>query len=139
MVHNELSIGILIISLFSVYTSFQLLKKVSGIIKIPFISTFFMFKYLIFAYSGSVLLNIFYFEYEINTGVYERPDLILNIWYYTTAGLYLIPLGMFIANWSTSYNPYKTTKKLLSKDIEFSKTDTSNNTFFIILMFFILS
>ena len=139
MVQNELSICILIISLFSVYISYNLLKIVSGVITIPFISTFFMFKYLIFAYTGSVLLNIFYFQYEINIGLYERPDLLLNIWYYTTAGLYLIPLGMFIANWATGYNSYKTTKKLLSKNIEFSKLDTSNIMFFLLVSLVVVS
>jgi oligosaccharide repeat unit polymerase len=139
MVHNELSIAILILSIFSVYISYQLLKKVSGVIKIPFISTFFMFKYLIFAYSGSVLLNVFYFEYEINTGVYNRLDFLLNMWYYTTAGLFLIPLGMFIANWATGYNAYKSTKKLLSKNIQITKRDTSNTMLFIILSLVVLS
>lgn len=139
MVQNELSIGILIISIFSIYISFILLKKATGIIKIPFISTFFMFKYTIFAYIGSVLLNIFYFEYEINTGVYDRPDLLFNIWLYTTAGLYLIPLGMLIANWATNYHPYKTTSKLLSKNIIISKDDNSNIMFFLMVILFFLS
>lgn len=139
MVHEYISIGIIIISLASIYISLQLLKKASGVIKIPFVSTFFMFKYLIFAYSGSVLLNVFYFQYEINTGVYDRPDLLLTMWYYTTAGLYLIPLGMFIANWSTNYNPYKTTSNLLSKNIIISKNDNSNIMFFLIVILSFLS
>lgn len=139
MVHSYISIGIIIISIFSVLISYNLLKLASGIIKIPFISTFFMFKYLVFAYSGSVLLNVFYFEYELNNGVYERPDLLLNMWYYTTAGLYFIPLGMFIANFATYYKPIIATKNLLSKDIQISKSDISNTTFILLLTLFGIS
>jgi len=79
------------------------------------------------------MLNVWYFEYEINTGVYDRPDLLLNIWYYATAGLFLIPLGMFIANWATNYNPYLTTQKLLSKHINITKQDSSNTMYFLLI------
>jgi len=139
MVHDELSIGIVIISLASVFLAYMLLKKASGIIKIPFVSTFFMVKYFVFAYAGSVLLNVFYFTYEINIGVYERPDILLNMWYYTTAGLFLIPLGMFIANWATGYNPMDSTSQILSKEIEISNSDQSGFMFVLLLMFFALS
>lgn len=139
MVHGYISIGILIISLFSLYLSFMLLKKASGIIKIPFISTFFWFKYIIFAYIGSVYLNIFPPQYELNMGVYNRPDLVLNVWYYTTAGLFLIPLGMFIANWATKYKPKYFTKRLLETPINISKKDTSNVLYLIIILLISLS
>jgi oligosaccharide repeat unit polymerase len=139
MVHDYLSIGVLIISIFSILLSFLMLKKASGVIKIPFISTFFWFKYIVFAYIGSVLLNVWYFDYEVTIGVYERKDLLLNMWYYTTAGLFLIPLGMFIANSATHYKPRHYTSKLLLKDILISKHDNSNIMFFILIILFILS
>jgi hypothetical protein len=139
MVHGYLSIGILIISLASIYVSFLLLKKVSGIIKIPFVSTFFWLKYITFAYIGSVYINILPPIYEFNMGVYDRPDLVLNVWYYTTAGLFLIPLGMGIANWATKYNPYISTSKLLSKNVYITSLDKSNIMYSIIIIFLILS
>ena len=126
MVHDYLSIGIIIIiSLGSVLFSYILLRKASGIIKIPFISTFFMVKYILFVYMGSVLLNVFYFTYEVNMGVYSHPDILLNMWCYTTAGLFLIPLGMFVANWATGYQPMEATSRILSKNIEISNSDKS--------------
>jgi len=98
-----------------------------------------MVKYLVFAYIGSVLLNVFFFTYEISRGMYNRPDILLNMWYYTTAGLFLIPLGMFIANWATGYNPIKATSQILSKEIVISKGDKSSFTFFILFTLFVLS
>ena len=139
MVHNELSIGILIISFASILLSYILVRKASGVIRIPFISTFFMVKYFVFAYAGSVLLNVFYFTYELNTGVYSRLDILLNIWYYTTTGLFLIPLGMFVANWATGYKPMVTTSQVLSKDIEISSDDKSNFMFFLLFFLFSIS
>jgi len=139
MVHDELSIGILIISFASLLLAYALVRKASGIIRIPFISTFFMVKYFVFAYAGSVLLNVFYFTYEINIGIYNRPDILLNMWYYATAGLFLIPLGMFVANWATGYNPMLATSQVLSKDIEISKDDKSNFMFFLLFALFSIS
>jgi oligosaccharide repeat unit polymerase len=139
MVHDELSIGILIISFASILLSYTLVRRASGIVRIPFISTFFMVKYFVFAYAGSVLLNVFYFTYELNTGVYNRPDILLTMWYYTTSGLFLIPLGMFVANWATGYSPMATTFQVLSKDVEISNDDKSNFMFFLLLILFSIS
>jgi len=139
MVQGFTSVGIIIISLLSLFFCFQLLKIVSGIIKIPFVSTFFMLNYVVYAYIGSVLLNVFYFQYEINTGVYERPDLLLNIWFYTSAGLFLIPFGMWIANLVTNYKPYHSTNKLLSRHIELKSIDHSYFMFILLALLFGLS
>ena len=139
MVHGYLSIGIGIISLFSISFSYILLKKANGVIKIPTIASFFMLKYLIVVYIGAVLLNIFYFEYEDAMGFYSRPDLLLNIWIYSTMGLYLIPIGMLIFNIIVGYQPLSQLKMLSSRKIHYSKMDISNSNFWIILFLFIIS
>jgi hypothetical protein len=114
------------------------MNKASGIIRLPFISTFFWFKYVIFAYIGSACLNIFYFDYELSENIYERKDLLLQMWYFTTAGLFLLPFGMFIANGAFKYNALKTTKLFLSKYIFISKLDRSGLTFFYLWIIFII-
>ena len=91
MVHGYFESNlILCCSILFGYLSLLSLKYVSSIIKILFISTFFMFKYFIFAYIGSVLLNVFYFEAPL----YNRPDFLISMWIYGTVGLFLLPLGM---------------------------------------------
>jgi len=134
-----LSSAILIISLFSVYLSFKLLKAASGNIKIPYISVFFWFKYLIFAYIGSVILNIIPQEYEANLGVYQRKDILFTTWLYTTAGLFFIPLGMFIANLITKYKPNYYTNKFLQNPIIIEKRDKSIIIYILIWVLFLIS
>ena len=97
LVHGGYSILILLLSLLSIFIVFKLLKALVGSFKLPTITTLYMLSYLVFVYIGAVALNFFYFEYEFNTHLYERRDLLLNIWYAATAGLFLIVFGAFFA------------------------------------------
>lgn len=138
MVHGYfLSSLILFSSLLFTHLSFISLKYVSGIIKIPFVSTFFMFKYFVFAYIGSVLLNVFYFDYT--APLYSRPDLLILMWIYASCGLFLLPLGMLIANYTLQYKSIKSTKRLLSKDIIITNQDRSLVLFLFLNILFIIS
>ena len=98
MVHGYLSLIIVALSVLFVFCSFYLLKKVCGVFGVFTISLFFLLSYLIFSYIGSVLLNVFYFQYELNLGFYNRPDLLFTMWVYSSLGLLLIPFGMVTAN-----------------------------------------
>lgn len=139
MVHGWFSILIVIISIVSLLISYLLIKIATGYIKIPFVSSFFMLYYLVFIYIGCLLLNVFYFKYELATGFYDRLDLVLNIWLYSTAGLFLLPLGMLFANLITGYKPRMFTSRLLSKEIIIKGKDSSNFIFILFVGILIIS
>lgn len=131
MVHGEFSLLIILISLLSIYASIRLLKAASGLITIPYASSLFMYKYIFFIYIGAVLLNVFPFR---STYVFQnRPDLVLNIWYYTTASLFVMPISMLTANVIFQYRPLKSTKLLNSTSVN---TAGYNTSFIFLVIFF---
>ena len=139
MIHGGLSLLILFASILSLLMCRYLLKAANGNLRLPSISNFFMYNYFVFCFIGATLLNLFYFEYQDSIGIYKRMDLVLNIWYYSVAGLFLIPLGMLIANILTGYRPKYFSTKLISKPIEISNADKSCKMGFIIATYFVVS
>lgn len=119
-VHGKLSIVILAFSLFSILITTKFLHSIASSFRLPTITTFFMLAYVVFVYIGAVALNVVYFQYEFNTHLYERKDLLLNIWIYTTIGLYLIPLGAYIAKKVLVRNRDFSIDTFFSKDINIS-------------------
>jgi oligosaccharide repeat unit polymerase len=139
MIHGGLSLLILFASILSLLMSGYLLKAANGNLRLPSISNFFMYNYFVFCFIGATLLNLTYFEYQDSIGIYKRMDLVLNIWYYSVAGLFLIPLGMLIANILTGYRPKYFSTKLISKPIEITNADKSVKMGFITITYFVVS
>jgi oligosaccharide repeat unit polymerase len=133
-------IFIILASCFSLIVSYLLLIKASGRIRIFNISTFFMLFYVVFAYIGSVLLNLVEFPYEKFFGLYLRPDLLLEMWIYTTLGLYLIPLGMLLCNQMINYKkPSNTLRSVCDNELIISYTERSNVFFILLSVLFFIS
>lgn len=137
LVHGQKSIYILIFSIFSIIIVIWILKKISISFRLPIITTFYMLSYLVFVYIGAIFLNVFYFEYEFNTHLYERKDLLLNIWYFATVGLYLIPLGVYMAKKIIERKHFLDINKFFQADISINFNE--NRLYFLIVLMFILS
>lgn len=127
MVHDEISVAILVISIISLYMVVNIYSLLVGSIKYPTISGFFFLKFLIFAFIGSVLLNVTYFEYEITLGFYSRKDLLLTLWMYCMGALWLQVLGIYLANIVLCYRPAKGLDLVKSNQMYFVKSDHSNS------------
>jgi hypothetical protein len=112
------------------------MKIIVGDIKILTISTFFMLKYVAVIYIGSILPIIFHFDYY---NLSERTDLLLKTWGYTTACLFLVPIGMLMVNIITKYKVNEPTATLLSKGIDITPLDSPTITFIILVPLFAIS
>ncbi len=110
---------ILLFTLFSIGLIVVWVKRLVGTLSLPTISSFFLFWYILIPVIGSTYMNLFYTEYEYNLGFYERKDLIFTTWLYAIAGLYLIPLGMQIANWLFRYDAKKSFQAFLEQPISY--------------------
>lgn len=97
MVHGVYSLHIILYSLFFIYLSYKLLVFSNGRIKVFTIPNFFMLKYIIFIYLGSVLYNVVFFNLELNSGMYKNLDHVFNIWLYSSIAIILVPLGMSLS------------------------------------------
>lgn len=87
---------------------------------------FFLFKYVFLVYIGSVVLNVIYIEYQVDVGLYLRKDLLLNLWVYSSLGLFLIPLGMQCTNLLLRYDSRMHMKDFRSRGIDFTAVDLNN-------------
>lgn len=134
MVHGSISIAILIISAVSLYLVVRIYKVLVGPIMYPTISGFFFLKFLIFAFIGSVLLNVIHFEYEADLGFYQRKDLLLLMWAYSLAALWLQVFGVFLANTALGYKPGSSMKKLEVGPLYITKSDQSGQFKFVVLV-----
>jgi len=132
LVFGNYSILIGLFSIISLYFVYKILFSTIKSFKLPTVTTFFMFAYLIFVYIGATFINIFYYEYEFNSNIYERKDLLLNIWIYSTIGLYLIPMGAYFTKKYILIAPLKI-DKFFNKDIKYF---TNSNILFYISIFF---
>ena len=129
---------ILIFSILSLILALILTYYLTGSLKVPTISNFFMFKYVILVFIGATLLNVYTFEAELNLGLYNRRDLLFDTWLFAITGLFLIPFGMFLANISFRHNPQSTIKRLLNNNIEIDFFERKT-LFYIIIILFIIS
>ncbi len=133
MPHGEISVMILCLSIMGIYFSYRIVRAQAGTINIPTISSVFMLFYVVYVVIGATLLNVVYTQEEINRGFYARPEILLNLWIFSFAGLFLIPFGTYVADVIFKYNPRKTVSKVLSSKIHITHFDRSNLNFFIIL------
>ena len=118
MVHGFLSIHIIFFSLLFLWMGYKLLVLSNGPIRSFTIPNFFMLKYLIFAYLGSVLYNVVFIELEVNYGMYRNLDYVFNVWLYSSLGIVLIPLGMLIANLFFKFDNNNLNNKFFSKPLK---------------------
>ena len=118
MVHGLLSIHIIFFSILFLWIGYKLLVFSNGPLKTFTIPNFFMLKYLIFAYIGSVLYNIVFFDLEVNNGMYDNLGYVFNIWLYSSLGIVLIPLGMLLANLFFSLDFDKLNKNFFTKPLK---------------------
>ena len=111
-----------------------------GKIKIFTISSFFIFSYIAFAYLGSILLNLFEFQMEINLGLYNRRDILFLQWELTTYSLIFVFIGIYITKhiWS-NFDLRLVYYKAVTKKISFYPSLASNYSFVIFLTIFLLS
>lgn len=135
MVHGYFSLVIIFLSFVFLYFFYRYTKVIIGTYRLPFISLFFLFKYIMLIYIGSVILNVYYIEYHVNIGTYEKKELLLNIWLYSSAGLFLIPTGMAVANGMLRYNSLKETNVFMQRDIYIDESDYKNNILFFVYIF----
>ena len=70
-------------------------------------------------------MNVFHFEYFDGLGFSLRPDLVLNIWLYSLAGLILMPLGMLFANYLRAHKPERSVRLFAKTPIAISRSDSS--------------
>ena len=118
MVHGFLSIHIIFFSILFLWMGYRLLVFANGPIRSFTIPNFFMLKYLVFAYVGSVLYNVVFFQLELNYGMYSNLDYVFNVWLYSSLGIVLIPLGMLIANLFFKFDNNSLNEKFFSKPLK---------------------
>lgn len=118
MVHGFLSIHIIFFSILFLWMGYKILVFANGPIRSFTIPNFFMLKYLIFAYVGSVLYNVVFFQLELNNGMYSNLDYVFNVWLYSSLGIILIPLGMLIANLFFKFDNNSLNDKFFSKPLK---------------------
>lgn len=139
MVHGYLSLVIAVVSILISIMGFGILKLANGSLRVTSISNFFFYNYVIFCFIGSCLVNIVLLSYQQSIGFYYRLDLVLNIWYYSAAGLMLMPLGMLIANQLFSYAPIFQSKKFGENNLLLFKEDTSSRMYWVLVLFSVIS
>lgn len=139
MVHGINSLFIVVISFIIVWLSYKLTVLATGKIRIPLISSYFVLYFIVFIYIGSVLMNVIPFKHEINKGLYNRVDLVFNIWIYSSLSLILLPFGMFFSNYIFGYKPNHYTNTMLNKDLYIRKYEQSIIVFLLITILFLIS
>ncbi len=139
MVHGFTSVLICGFSFCALIAVVILMRRISGTFRVFLISNFFMLTYIVLVFVGAVGLNMFYFKPELVRGFYERPDLLLNIWYYAVAGLFLVPIGMFFANLAFGYHAEKETGALLAQDVYIGGSDRSIIIYAVVAALFLFS
>lgn len=81
-----------------VFSLYKFYGSICGKPKILTISLFFCINYVVYAYFGAVILNVFQPEYETALGMYHRPDLFFKVWFFCTFGFFMLVLGMILAH-----------------------------------------
>jgi oligosaccharide repeat unit polymerase len=137
MTIDLVSLLIALISIVSLISMFVIMHYLNGSMMAVSISNLFMYKYVVFVFIGATLLNIFHFDYEVNLGLYDRKDLLLNTWYFALSGLFLIPFGMLIANIALKYKPISTLQLLKSQKLEIGLYENKYLYRLVVILFFI--
>lgn len=139
MVHGDVSLIIIPVSIVLLYLSLRLTKLATGHMRITSVSNFFMYNYIVFCFIGSVVINTVYIPEQATYGLYKRLDLLLNVWYYSSAGMILIPLGMIIGSCIFKYYPSKFNATYFNSPIVINSLDISNRVYLILWSAMILS
>lgn len=102
------------------------------------ITSFFCFCYIAFAYLGSILLNVVKFEAEDYLGMYQRSDIFLDVWIFTSLGLMLLIIGFACANivFRTIDFPNKYSE-MLKKPVVVSVIKIKRSFFFVVILFLV--
>lgn len=97
MVHSTfISPLILLLSTILLTVAIKIVRTVSPRLNLTNILVLFMIFYVVFAYIGSLILNVAYTEPGTRYLVYNRTDILLKIWITTSCGLIGIPLSVSI-------------------------------------------
>ena len=97
MVHSTfISPLILLLSTILLIIAIKVVKTVSPRLNMTNILVLFMIFYVVFAFIGSVILNVSYTEPGSGYLVYNRTDILLKIWMVTSCGLIGIPISVSI-------------------------------------------
>lgn len=97
MVHSAfISPLILLLSTILLIIAIKVIKTVSPRLNMTNILVLFMIFYVVFAFIGSVILNVSYTEPGSRYLVYNRTDILLKIWMVTSCGLIGIPISVSI-------------------------------------------
>lgn len=88
---------IILISILTIIITYKAYTLLNGRIKIFTITSFFYFSFIVYAYIGSVLLNIIEFDYEKRLGFYYLPNLIFSQWQLLSISLITLIFGFWIA------------------------------------------
>lgn len=76
------------------------------------ITGFFLVKYIALILLGSLLLNTFIFEYQYNIGVYERKDVLFQMWLFSLISFWGLILGITFAEFAFKKTPLLSMKNL---------------------------
>ena len=96
-----------------------------------------MLKYVVFIYIGSVLYNVFFFDLEFNSGMYQNLNFVFNIWLYSSMALLFVPLGMFFSKLFFKIDNSIQNHKILNLD--YKNDEFGYRFFFLLILIFILS
>lgn len=106
MVHGFLfSFSILFLSVILLFVVIKIMQTISPRLQITNILVLFMLFYFVFAYIGSVVLNVWDTEPGMRYFVDTRKDILLKVWLITSFGLLVIPLYTSIIFKSVKYHP----------------------------------
>lgn len=105
MVHGSVSIFILISSVFMVFFAYKIVSVLTKEINLSNALFYFMLHYVVFAYIGSVIFNVWFTPSCIGYGIYSRPEFLIKTWIVTSLGLFLIPLFTAIFYRVFNYQP----------------------------------
>lgn len=92
---------ILITSLILFFCAYRITKIVTGGFRLDNILFFFMVFYVVYAFIGSAILNIFYVKGGIYYKVYDRKDILFYVYIIISFGLFFIPISVYIFETAT--------------------------------------
>lgn len=95
---------VILISVLAVIASARLHKLAGGSLRLPTISVWFFYIYVVTIYLGSVSMVVGWDQRSVNLGMTDR-DILLKMWGLTTAVLFLVPIGMISTNIIAGFKP----------------------------------
>lgn len=132
------SFFLVIFSVLFVAIMYHFYIVVCGRVRYFTITSFFCLCYLCFAYIGSILINILKFEQEEFMGMYNRPDILFEMWIFLTIGLFMFVVGFAFSNIVFNKNNFPIiSHQVAEKSIRVLPLERKRSYFLIILFLFI--